>query len=88
MIFYNLHRRHGSLRKELNVKTPFEAIEKWYQLKPEIFLQTPSEFKNGITKFSVREYAKIQNKMDICKNNFIWATSFFEVLEAWMITYI
>ncbi len=48
MIFYNLHRRHGSLRKELNVKTPFEALEKWYQLKPEIFLQTPSEFKNKL----------------------------------------
>ena len=45
-------------------------------------------FLFGITKFSVREYAKIQNKMDICKNNFIWATSFFEVLEAWIITYI
>ena len=45
---HNLHRRHGSLRKELNVKTPFEALEKWYQLKPEIFLQTPSEFKNKL----------------------------------------
>jgi hypothetical protein len=32
-----LSRRHGSLRKELNVKTPFNAIEKWYQLKPELF---------------------------------------------------
>jgi len=37
LIFYNLHRRHGSIRKELKVKTPFNAIEKWYQLKPEIF---------------------------------------------------
>lgn len=43
--FYNLFRRHGSLRKELNVKTPFQAIEKWYQLKPEIFKNTPNEFK-------------------------------------------
>ncbi len=34
----------------------------------------------GITKFSVMEYAKIQNKMDICKNNFIWVTSFFKML--------
>lgn len=46
--YYNLHRRHGSLRKELKVKTPFNAIEKWYQLKPEIFIITPDEFKNKI----------------------------------------
>ena len=38
--FYNLHRRHGSLRKELQVKTPYQAIEKWYNLKPEIFNMT------------------------------------------------
>jgi len=46
--FYNLNRRHGSLRKELNAKTPFNAIEKWYQLKPEIFKIRPNEFKNII----------------------------------------
>lgn len=46
--YYNLHRRHGSLRKELNVRTPFEAVEKWYQLKPEIFIRKPSYFKNKI----------------------------------------
>lgn len=48
LIFYNLDRRHGSIRKELNVKTPFNAIEKWYQLKPEIFKIIPHEFKNNI----------------------------------------
>ena len=48
LIFYNLHRRHGSIRKELKVKTPFNAIEKWYQLKPEIFKIKPTEFKNNI----------------------------------------
>src|SRR5208283_1583806 len=37
LLYYNLYRRHGSLRKELNVKTPFEAVEKWYDLMPEIF---------------------------------------------------
>ena len=47
LIFYNLHRRHGSIRKELKVKTPFNAIEKWYQLKPEIFRIMPTEFKNN-----------------------------------------
>ncbi len=46
--FYNLHRRHGSLRKELKVKTPMDAIEKWYKLKPEIFKTTPNEFRNKI----------------------------------------
>jgi transposase InsO family protein len=46
--FYNLYRRHGSLRKELNVKTPCQAIEKWYILKPELFKIKPDEFKNNI----------------------------------------
>jgi len=45
LVFYNLFRRHGSLRKELNVKTPFQAIEKWYELEPEIFNCTPEIFK-------------------------------------------
>jgi hypothetical protein len=40
-----LYRRHGSLRKELKVKTPFNAVEKWYQLDPEIFSETPEDFK-------------------------------------------
>ena len=48
LIYYNLHRRHGSLRKELNVKTPFDAVEKWFELKPELFIQNPSYFKNKI----------------------------------------
>ena len=48
LLFYNINRRHGSLRKELNVKTPFNAIEKWYQLKPELFIITPIQFKNNI----------------------------------------
>ena len=48
LIFYNINRRHGSIRKELKVKTPFNAVEKWYQLKPEIFKKIPNEFKNNI----------------------------------------
>jgi len=48
MSFYNQHRRHGSLRKELNVKTPYQAIEKWYRLKPEIFKISPPEFLQNI----------------------------------------
>ena len=38
----------GSLKKELGVETPFEAVEKWYELKPKIFLQKPLEFINKI----------------------------------------
>ena len=47
-VHYNLYRRHGSLRKELNVKAPFNAIEKWYKIKTEIFKQNPDDFKNKI----------------------------------------
>ena len=42
LVYYMLYRRHGGLRKELNVKTPFQAIEKWFILKPKIFKQNPS----------------------------------------------
>lgn len=45
LVHYNLYRRHGSLRRELKVKTPFDAIEKWYELDPTIFKQKPSSFK-------------------------------------------
>jgi transposase-like protein len=48
LIHYNLYRRHGSLRRELNVKTPFNAVEKWYELDPEIFKEKPDQFKNKI----------------------------------------
>lgn len=48
LVYYNLYRRHGSLRKELDVKTPFQAIEKWFTLKPELFKIKPEEFKNKI----------------------------------------
>ena len=48
LVHYNLYRRHGSLRRELKVKTPFNAVEKWHQLEPEIFKETPQNFKNKI----------------------------------------
>jgi len=40
-----LYIRHGGLRKELNIKTPFDAIEKpvvskaepWFEINPKIF---------------------------------------------------
>ncbi len=48
LVFYMLHRRHGGVRKELKVKTPFNAIEKWHELKPEIFNTKPSDFKKKL----------------------------------------
>ena len=46
LIYYNFNRRHGSLKKELNVRTPFDALEKWYKLEPDLFRVNPEEFKN------------------------------------------
>jgi transposase InsO family protein len=48
LCYYNLYRRHGSLRKELKVKTPIQAIEKWYELEPNLFKITPENFKNNL----------------------------------------
>jgi hypothetical protein len=39
LLFYIIYRRHGGLYKELKVRTPMEAVEKWYEIKPEL-LQT------------------------------------------------
>ncbi|MFT5795785.1 MAG: hypothetical protein ACI9W5_000746, partial [Ulvibacter sp.] len=36
----------GSLKKELNVRTPFDALEKWYKLDPDLFRVNPEEFRN------------------------------------------
>lgn len=53
LVFYILYRRHGSLRKELNVKTPFNAIEKWFEIKPQIFLQNPDNFKKKVLSLHI-----------------------------------
>lgn len=53
LMYYILYRRHGSLRKELNVKTPFDAIEKWFEIKPEIFFQNPDEFKKKVLSLKI-----------------------------------
>jgi hypothetical protein len=34
LVYYNLNRRHGSLKRELKVRTPFEAVECWYRMNP------------------------------------------------------
>ncbi len=46
LIYYNFNRRHGSLKKELNVRTPFDALEKWLSLEPDLFRVNPEEFRN------------------------------------------
>lgn len=45
---YNVYRRHGSLRRELDVKTPLKAVYKWYELKPDIFKIHPIQFENNL----------------------------------------
>ena len=46
LLFYNFNRRHGSLRKELKVRTPFNAVQSWFQTKPEIFKILPDAFQD------------------------------------------
>ncbi len=46
LIYYNFNRRHGSLRKELKVRTPFDAVQSWFQTKPEIFKILPDVFQH------------------------------------------
>lgn len=55
LVHYNLYRRHGSLRRELKVKTPFNAIEKWGELDPEIFKSKPENFKHKILSLKSKQ---------------------------------
>ncbi|MBP8960388.1 MAG: DDE-type integrase/transposase/recombinase [Bacteroidales bacterium] len=34
LVYYMRYRRHGGVRKEMGVKTSFQAVEKWFMLKP------------------------------------------------------
>ena len=58
LVHYNLYRRHGSLRRELKVKTPFNAIEKWFELDSEIFIMKPDGFKNKILSLQPKQVVK------------------------------
>jgi len=58
LIHYMLYKRHGGVRKELNVKTPFNAIEKWYELKPELFNQNPLDFKTKLLTLKQHYYTR------------------------------
>ena len=60
LVHYNLYRRHGSLRRELRVKTPFDAVEKWFELDENIFKQKPEEFKNKVLPLQRKQVVKHQ----------------------------
>ena len=61
LLFYNTYRRHSGLRTELQVKTPFEAIKKWHQIKPELFKETPQEFMEKIVNLK-QEIATVREQ--------------------------
>ena len=50
LVYYNLNRRHGSLKRELKVRTPFEAVQCWYRMNPEIFIKSPGMFRADLLK--------------------------------------
>jgi transposase InsO family protein len=57
LLYYNFNRRHSGLKKELKVRTPFEAIETWFEIKPELFKESPSYFKQRIYRKFETTYA-------------------------------
>jgi transposase-like protein len=54
LITYNTVKRHAGLRKELNVKTPLNAVYKWYELEPEIFKENPIIFEYKILNLKTK----------------------------------
>lgn len=57
LLFYLFSRRHGSLRKELGakVRTPFDAMQSWFILKPKLFKVSPDVFQaNAFEKLEQR----------------------------------
>lgn len=65
LLYYMLYRRHGSLKKELGVKTPLQAVEKWFGLKPELFKESPERFKEKIS--SLKLYFKASHTKQPCE---------------------
>ncbi|MGQ9846746.1 MAG: hypothetical protein ACUVQP_04495, partial [Bacteroidales bacterium] len=45
-VYYMLHKRHGALTRELNVKTYYQPIEKWFEINSQIFKQNLLQIKN------------------------------------------
>jgi len=58
LVCYMLYRRRGSLNRELGVKTPYEAVEKWYALKPEIFSENPLQFLQKVLTLNHKAQTK------------------------------
>lgn len=56
MLFYNLHRRHWWLIKEINKATPYEALLYYYKLTPNLYKENPDRFRNKLENM-----AKINN---------------------------
>jgi hypothetical protein len=48
LIYYILFRKHSSLVSEIWVKTPFQALEYWYKISPELFIENPLDFKKKL----------------------------------------
>jgi len=48
MKYYNLYRLHTSLKKELKVRTPFDAYRYWYNKFPNLFHKTPQLFQDSL----------------------------------------
>ena len=48
MIIYILERKHSSLVSEYRIKTPYQALEHWYSISPELFHETPLDFKEKL----------------------------------------
>ena len=46
LIYCNFNRRYFYLKKELNFRTPFDALEKWYNLEPDLFRVNQEKFRN------------------------------------------
>ena len=62
LVHYNFYRRHGSLRRELKVKTPFNAIEKWYELDQKIFNINPNDFKEKILSLKSKQVVNLKQQ--------------------------
>ena len=44
LVFYNTNRRHGFLVKELKVKSPLDACNKWINTVPQLFVKKNLQF--------------------------------------------
>jgi len=52
MIYYNLKRRHSGIYAEIRRKTPYDALEYYYNLFPDKFKDTPQQFREKLLNFT------------------------------------